>query len=177
MPSGIEKTETTGGTMHANLDPADSVKGSTPAGQESMMANLRMRYGYKGNGLVRGHLLNHDLGGKGIPENLFPITAEANHIHRDSVETPTKEMLYKGYDVVYKIEAKNESGGLSVGKERDCKDDEFNITVEAGGKTQSATLFSNLYRHSGDIIGKVEDQLPSQYDKTKEKQTRIAWQH
>jgi len=42
---------------------------------------------------IRGHLLNHNLGGEGIANNMFPITANANRRHLDSTESVIKGWL------------------------------------------------------------------------------------
>jgi DNA/RNA non-specific endonuclease len=42
---------------------------------------------------VRGHLLNHNLGGPGTNKNLTPITYDANHEHLVQVEQPLKELF------------------------------------------------------------------------------------
>ncbi len=42
---------------------------------------------------IRGHLLNHNLGGEGDATNMFPITANANRQHLDSTERAVKGWL------------------------------------------------------------------------------------
>ena len=60
------------------------------------MTALKERYSKnKDVKFLKGHLLNHDLGGRAIPENLFPITYEANSKHKTHVEHPVENMLYK----------------------------------------------------------------------------------
>ena len=81
-----------GEKMHTFLDPTDPVHGSEPGTkvQKELMSNLKGR-GYKA--MVRGHLLNAELGGLGIAANLFPITSQANSQHKMTVENPVKEFL------------------------------------------------------------------------------------
>lgn len=42
---------------------------------------------------IRGHLLNHNLGGRGNDENMFPITGNANKEHCGSIETKVKDWI------------------------------------------------------------------------------------
>lgn len=42
---------------------------------------------------VRGHLLNHNLGGPGINKNLTPISYDANHDHLVRIEQPLKDLF------------------------------------------------------------------------------------
>ncbi len=175
--SGTTETETVGGTTIAHLDPTDPQTGSTPSGQDQMMDNLRMRYGLVGSQLVRGHLLNHDLGGEGVEDNMFPITGEANRMHSHNAEQQIKSMLYKGHEVDYTITAVNNNARLGVGSESKCVNDEFRVDVTAGGQTQSVTVYSNMYRKTGSASGQIEDNLPALYDKSKIGQTRAAWRH
>ena len=42
---------------------------------------------------VRGHLLNHNLGGPGTNKNLTPITYGANHEHLVQIEKPLKDLF------------------------------------------------------------------------------------
>ena len=43
--------------------------------------------------MIRGHLLNHDLGGFGVEENLYPITSGANKKHTNNVENHVGDEL------------------------------------------------------------------------------------
>lgn len=45
---------------------------------------------------VRGHLLNHNLGGPGTNKNLRPITYRANSNHLKQIEQPLKDLMAKG---------------------------------------------------------------------------------
>lgn len=115
--SAIAK-ERVGLHMHAELMPEDPVVGSEPPKENSSMYAAL----WKSNGIVRGHLLNHDLGGHGAPENLFPITSGANSRHSKEVEGPVKDQLYmakveteKGNDqsVIYDVNVINNSNAGS----------------------------------------------------------------
>lgn len=81
-----------GKKMIAKLDPNDPVKGSaTTYDNYDWMKGIRAYYGAAG--VIRGHLLNHDLGGYGVPENLYPISSMANSQHSDRVEQKVKGAL------------------------------------------------------------------------------------
>jgi hypothetical protein len=72
-------------------------KGSPPgSGQDELMDKLvvdpNKRSAFK---YVRGHLLNEHLGGEGQPNNLFPITANANSQHLSTTESRVKTWVEK----------------------------------------------------------------------------------
>ncbi|MDR0949548.1 MAG: hypothetical protein LBM69_08560, partial [Lachnospiraceae bacterium] len=63
-----------GNYMIAHLDPEDPRNGSE-TGQTEQAGLMRWLGNQEVNSLlIKGHLLNHDLGGLGISENLFPLT-------------------------------------------------------------------------------------------------------
>ncbi len=88
---GISTNHKVGKTMTAKLAPFDAVRGSATGVNWTWMQFLRKRYP-KAN-IVRGHLLNHDLGGFGAPENLYPISTLANQQHSVNVEQNVKNLL------------------------------------------------------------------------------------
>lgn len=85
------KDFTVGVAMNALLDPDDAVKGSATGPNWDWMKVLRGTYPKAG--VVRGHLLNHDLGGYAVPENLYPISTKANADHSANVEQNVKAAL------------------------------------------------------------------------------------
>ncbi|MDR0948729.1 MAG: hypothetical protein LBM69_04340 [Lachnospiraceae bacterium] len=87
-----------GDKVIAQLDPSDSRAGTEtgPTEQNRLMNWLNKQE--QNSSLVKGHLLNHDLGGLGISENLFPITTKANSVHKNVVELPVKELLVQARD-------------------------------------------------------------------------------
>ena len=93
-----------GKRMNAFLDPQDPVKGSATnqTVQKGLMNKLRPKY-------LKGHLLNHDLGGLAIAANLFPITYEMNSQHSNMAEEPVKHSLYAGNPVYYTVETTNQT--------------------------------------------------------------------
>lgn len=82
---------TVGKAMEADLDPKDPVKGSATGVNSDWMQSIRKSY--KNANVVRGHLLNHDLGGFAIEENLYPISTKANADHSKLVEQKVKGQL------------------------------------------------------------------------------------
>lgn len=81
--------QTVGVEMEAYLDPADAKTGSRTAAGVGIYAN--------GNypNIVQGHLLNANLGGQAISENLFPITSEMNRAHSTQVEDALKAQFLR----------------------------------------------------------------------------------
>jgi len=61
---------------------------------------------------VRGHLLNHNLGGPGEKRNLTPITKKANKEHHDQVENAVKQAAAAGASFIdYTVTAGYDSDG------------------------------------------------------------------
>lgn len=110
--------------MSAVLDPKDVVRGSLST-EDTVQTELMRQiyhidhdpqkegddvYANSKNKYVKGHLLNHDLGGPGLCFNLFPITNYANSQHKNKVEMPVKKLLSdtlnedKGECIKYDVE-------------------------------------------------------------------------
>lgn len=89
------KTGPVGLEMDANLDPADPVQGSAPDSaidaESAPLYNAVSASNPKA--YARGHLLNHDLGGLGVSDNLYPISAGANARHSIIAEQNVKKYL------------------------------------------------------------------------------------
>ncbi len=87
------------------------VAGSTPQDNPPIWqkANRRKRTSV----FIRGHLLNHHIGGPGYAYNLTPITGNganqgsnyANRVHLDKVESKVKPKVLEGRIIYYKIVA------------------------------------------------------------------------
>lgn len=80
-----------GTKMEAVLYQESPLKGSPVGNQWTWMDAIKKR---AATTVIRGHLLNHDLGGKGLPYNLFPISNGANSAHSLQVEQKVKGLLY-----------------------------------------------------------------------------------
>ncbi len=108
--SGL-KNASVGKKMTATLDPGDPIKGSTPqlgGNEQELYDTLNASYG---NQYVRGHLLNDNVGGLGVAENLFPLTDSANHAHLEQSETMVKALLVNDKTVEYEAKASQDSVG------------------------------------------------------------------
>jgi hypothetical protein len=90
------KTSSLGGDMVGTEMTVDWLGPNHPEGtepesgvQDNLMGLLvtAPRKGLTGpNKYIRGHLLNHNLGGRGDAKNMFPITGNANNQHLHSIE-------------------------------------------------------------------------------------------
>ncbi|MCO7223316.1 hypothetical protein [Pleionea sp. CnH1-48] len=87
-PVGVEMTANWLGPDH----PVGS--DSTSGKQSTLMNKLETDPGRNNNQkYIRGHLLNAQVGGPARDVNLFPITAEANELHKTTVETRVKDWV------------------------------------------------------------------------------------
>src|SRR3989338_8484413 len=87
--AGDLQTEEVGRTMTAHLEPDHPIKGADADSTSSPdLYNALKRHWEPGSkSWVRGHVLNHDLGGPNTTPNLFPITGHANGDHSNYVGT------------------------------------------------------------------------------------------
>jgi hypothetical protein len=100
--NGDEEEQEVGTFMNAHLDPADDREGSAPGGElDNLMTALAGIYPHQR--MIRGHLLNGNLGGLGIAANLFPITNRANRLHETQVENHIKQEIKDLEEVDYKV--------------------------------------------------------------------------
>jgi hypothetical protein len=88
-----KKPHVVGAKMYAILDPNDQINGSEPGSgvQKTLMDDLKNVGKFKS--MIRGHLLNDNVGGLGIAMNLFPITSQANSRHKNYVESYVKQAI------------------------------------------------------------------------------------
>ena len=94
---GENRTEPVGSTMEAYLDPFDPVKGSATQKNGPQGDLLKAVKSHGTHSMVRGHLLNHDLGGFGVSDNLYPITSGANNKHKSYAENPVQSDLFDAH--------------------------------------------------------------------------------
>lgn len=138
------QSEPAGYRAWAYLDPNDPVNGSGPADSalNGSMADLK-NLGYKS--MIKGHLINGQLGGPGLAGNLFPITSQANSRHKLYAENQIKSEVSKrkgsGWGVYYSVEVTdaNRSSG-SPDASFTCEAYDWNI---AKGQNQSAVVTSS----------------------------------
>jgi hypothetical protein len=125
----------------------DHPGGSAPNSSAHQEAFQRLSRTYPTT-FVRGHLLNHELGGPGDARNLYPITSLANRHHDEYVEEQVKEWVNDDLAYVYyKVEV-DRSPGQQGGDELDadfvCT--AWPIAINAQGATipaPGATAISN----------------------------------
>lgn len=106
--TGTAGGDTVGIEMEAsNLGPSHP-RGSEPS--SSALADVMSRLvtnpsARNPSKYIKGHLLNHHIGGPGTAENLYPITAEANSAHVHQVENTVKNWVdTRLYWVYYKVQ-------------------------------------------------------------------------
>ena len=87
-------TDKVGTKVQSTLVREDPVQGSDTAGSNAFDALFTKLQGNTTTSWVRGHLLNHDLGGQANYNNLFPITTSANGEHKYEVEMPIKKLFH-----------------------------------------------------------------------------------
>lgn len=107
---GTQQVEHVGKVADAFIDPADPITGTAPNAskqQPQMYNRLKTTYG---QGFIRGHLLNDNLGGVGEVYNLFPITSSANSEHKITAEGHLKKYIRTEMDA----KAKNLGGPYFV---------------------------------------------------------------
>jgi hypothetical protein len=103
---------TVGKKMWVKLDPKDKLQGQSAnmnKSQDDLMEAIRDEYNLKGNEVVKGHLLNDNLGGTALDANLFPITGEANKLHLHNVESVAKEVYEHGVGLYYTVEVESDA--------------------------------------------------------------------
>lgn len=94
-----------GTKVEAHLDPSDPISGGDTGGSDAFNDLFGALQFNTASSWVRGHLMNHDLGGEPLYNNLFPITTAANGEHYHEVEKPIKAMLASGCQVDYRVQA------------------------------------------------------------------------
>ena len=86
-----------GSEMEAWLDPSDMPVGQSAnlnTSQNDMMDRIRQYWGITGGDVVKGHLLNDNMGGTAMNYNLYPITRGANKDHLSFVENAVKQRIW-----------------------------------------------------------------------------------
>jgi hypothetical protein len=101
-------TVTVGKKMEAWLDYNSIPHGQSAnlnKGQDEMMSAIRSCWGIVGGDVVKGHLLNDNLGGTANNNNLYPITRGANKNHLNYVENGAKKAFWvdKSPGIYYKV--------------------------------------------------------------------------
>lgn len=94
-----------GTLMSAHLDPKKPEIGTDTSGSNAFNSLFDQLQSRTNSTWVRGHLLNHDLGGVAHYNNLFPLTTAANGEHYQEVEKQVKHWIGKKYEVDYQVKA------------------------------------------------------------------------
>ncbi len=136
--------ELVGKEMTAHLEQGDPMRGSAPGdGVQSLLMGTLKANGYMR--MIRGHLLNGQLGGLGIAANLFPITSSANSKHKNHVENPIKQQIKNGKDIDYTVTVNSQYKMSDPNAQFICDakatDDSWSLkeTIESSpGKTQKS---------------------------------------
>lgn len=151
--------------MTALLDPADPIAGSaTTSDNYDWMKGIRAYY--PAAGVIRGHLLNHDLGGYGVPENLYPISSMANSQHSNRVEQNVKGALTESAGdtkkrISYSVNVAQHGGNTPYEKaafhcrwttqdgtvHTDVIDSDLNVDKGWGGKSAGSKKSPSAWRH------------------------------
>ena len=138
-----------GKRMDAFLDPNDPVRGSaTNKTVQGSLMNGLTKHGPTNN-YLKGHLLNHDLGGLAIAANLFPITYEMNNQHSSMAEKPVKHSLYAGNPVYYTVETTNQKTNFNSINE--FIRGNYGFRWGASNNNYPQTLHSNQIRRTNNV--------------------------
>ncbi|HEY0891745.1 MAG TPA: DNA/RNA non-specific endonuclease, partial [Cellvibrio sp.] len=139
-----------GSMMAAELDPKDPRTGTDTSGSDAYNDLFRALQNNTKSTWVRGHLLNHDLGGVAHYNNLFPLTTAANGEHYQEVEKQVKHWVASNNNVHYEVNA-YQFGTDGTGR-FDC------LAYPTSGK------------HKGDRIEKTIHSLPQRTNSTQQYQ-------
>jgi hypothetical protein len=146
---GLHSTITVGKEMNAWLDPDKQAQGQSAnlnKIQNGLMGAIRKKYFMTGGEVVKGHLLNDNLGGSALSRNLYPITAAANHKHLMYAENLVKKRIWeeeKGTYYKVTVEGKPDiktpnANFVTLVKEWDVKNNKV-------GKTLSNVRISSVF--------------------------------
>lgn len=161
---GKGETQMVGKQMEAHLDPAQPIRGQSAnvnSSQNTMMTAIRSAWGINGGNLVKGHLLNDNLGGNALSSNLFPITKPANSAHLGYVENLAKQQLWEeNQGVFYKVTAYGKPSIDTAVSAFRCQIKEWDPSTKKYGKQ---LLNTDIYSDLNDV--KSKDAYHDVYDK------------
>ncbi|HLN60073.1 MAG TPA: DUF4157 domain-containing protein [Symbiobacteriaceae bacterium] len=142
---GMMVSETVGTSMFADLDPNDRKAGSAPGAGVQAGLMQALKGVYPNTRMIRGHLLNGNLGGLGIAENLYPITNQANGQHEREVESQVKEEVRVGNRVRYRVDVVNAANlDTNAGATFRCR-----VDRHTGGGNFTQILQKDINSHPG----------------------------
>lgn len=156
---GVRTNHEVGKKMEAKLAATDPVQGSATGVNWTWMQYLRNKY--RQANIVRGHLLNHDLGGFGMPENLYPISTKANAEHSSKVEQEVKKLLGKEIDKSNKgeeIKLVHYTVVVNENVQGSPENAAFNCTFNTEGESERrVSIPSDLGKDAGGFGGGKKD--------------------
>lgn len=133
----------TGNTVGTEMV-ADPLGPDHPAGQEPTGANiwssLLVTDPAQSNDrkYIRGHLLNHQVGGSGAAQNLFPITAAANDRHESQFESRIKQWVnVERKWVYYRVQIANVA--ISINPRRSIRNNKVDADIQCAAHVIDAT--------------------------------------
>ena len=155
--NSISRSVKVGKVMEAYLDPNYPLQGEgsrVNQHQDPLMTDIRDATGLSGNEVVKGHLLNDNVGGKALDANLFPLTRAANKVHEKTAENYVKNKLWDDRQgVYYRVTARRASSDIANHNgyfHYLVRDWNPATNVKSGG-TYSGTVFSNMGDHNNKI--------------------------
>ncbi len=156
-PADNSKNVVVGHTMNAWLDPKNPLRGQAAnvnASQDGLMAWIKKIYPLaEGVKSVKGHLLNDNLGGTALDNNLYPLSKGANGIHLSTAENYVKKAVWnKGRAVKYSVVvagSNDYTGADSTNAKATFRTsvspwEDVNDTSKVGATEYTANIVSNL---------------------------------
>jgi len=141
-----------GEKMEAWLDPKSPKQGQSAelnTSQNEMMEVIRGEWNIEGGDVVKGHLLNDNLGGEALNENLYPITRSANKDHLGYAENHVKkETWVAGMGVYYKVKVE---GTPDIGESKASFDIELRHWDPNGENVTNGQMIVNPLRVNSDF--------------------------
>ena len=118
--------------LHLTNKPSD---GSTPtqAAQTEYDKLNKRRTSSGASYYIRGHLLNHNIGGPGTWPNMVPLSREGNSTHESTVENQVKAAFDAGAVIEYSVHPspqKFNGGASGIKAEIDASDDDAQTKVD-----------------------------------------------
>jgi hypothetical protein len=107
--------------IYENVDEGELV-GSTPrtSAQKDLMGMMPTQPSLRSTDkFIKGHLLNHNIGGPGLDFNMFPITGSANGAHSRFVESTVKKWVSKdkvAVDYLVQVDVKKDESAKGAKK-------------------------------------------------------------
>jgi hypothetical protein len=148
-------------TMTAKkLNKKQALKGSPPTSSNTSSyetLNTR-RQGEKASYYVKGHMLNENVGGKGVWENLTPLSREGNSNHEGTVESLVKAAFSSGAVIEYNVTAKYGYGNNSASIPADDPQKEQKLKIITEEKNVPTQLICEAWilEKKGDVFDRKE---------------------